>query len=95
MSEAIKPSDKESIYIMKIRVDATTAAAVNINAKRAMIREGWLLQAPDGGAADFIRAKFRPYGERLVNAARVKSEDIEKAHEVFFQHFSKLVLEDK
>lgn len=80
---------------MKIKVNATTAAAVLINAKRAFIRENWLLQAPDGGAADFMRSKFRPYGQRLVNAARVKNEDIEKAHEVFFQHFSKLVLEEK
>jgi len=80
---------------MKIRVDATTAAAVLINARRAFVRENWLLQCPDGGAADFIREKFRPFGERLVNAAKVKSEDIEKAHEIFFQHFSKLVLEGK
>ena len=68
---------------MKIRVNASTAAAVLINAKRAFIRENWLLQSPDGGAADFIRAKFRPYGQRLVNSAKVKSEDTEKAHELY------------
>lgn len=80
---------------MKIRVDAATAAAVLINAKRAFVRENWLLQAPDGGAADFIREKFKPFGERLVKAGKVKTKDIEKAHEIFFQHFSKLVLEAK
>jgi hypothetical protein len=89
LSQAVK-----KIY-MKIRVDASTAAAVLINAKRAFIRENWLLQCPDGGAADFIRAKFRPYGDRLVKAGKVKTKDIEKAHEILFQHFSKLVLEEK
>ena len=80
---------------MKIRVDAATAAAVLINAKRAFVRENWLLQAPDGKAADFIREKFKPFGERLVKAGKVKTKDIERAHEIFFQHFSKLVLEAK
>ena len=80
---------------MKIRINATTAAAILINAKRAFVRENWLLQSPDGGAADFIRAKFRPFSDRLVKAGKVKTKDIEKAHEIFFQHFSKLVLEAK
>lgn len=80
---------------MKIKVNASTAAAVLINAKRAFIRENWLLQSPDGGASDFIRAKFRPYGDRLIKAGKVKPKDMEKAHEIFFQHFSKLILEAK
>ena len=75
--------------------------AVMHNAISAFLREDWLGQANETflmhqySVTDFIREKFKPFEDRLIEHANNVGKQEEAARNALFVHFTKLAIGDK